>query len=120
MVKHAEYRQDKYIKKIIPEVVKERFDIQKQLMLEQASIIFAEQTALEEKVGKILNEKNLYGLTIHHYRNFSQELYSLSKRFENGTLNKEATLLAKKWLARGLDINILKEIAKLFNIILEI
>lgn len=120
MVRPAQYRQSKFIAKIDPDIIKQRIEAEKEFMIEQTIPIFKTQEQMEIAVGKLLSDKGLYGIQIHHYRNFSQELFSLTRRFWTNTLNKEATLLAKKWIARGLDKETLKEIAKLFNITLDL
>jgi copper oxidase (laccase) domain-containing protein len=116
MVRQAQYRQSKFVAKIDPEIVKQRFEVQKEMMAEQTTQVFSNQAEFETKIGKFLNELGLYGIQLHHYRNFAQELYSLTRRFYTNTLSKEATLVAKKWLARGLEEQTLRKVAQFFGI----
>jgi hypothetical protein len=116
MVRPPEYRQSKYTAKIDPDVIKDRITKEKDFMAEQTSSVFTNQEQFETQVGKMLNELGLYGIQLHHYRNFSQELFSLKRRFWNETLKKEATLLAKKWKSRGLEEDVLVKVAQFFGI----
>jgi hypothetical protein len=88
----------------------------KPMMVEQQEATTAEQARIEQILSKILHPKGLSGIMIHHYRNYSQELYSLKKRFTSESLNTEASILAKKWVDRGLDPDILTEIAEAFGV----
>jgi len=106
----------KYEGKVDHEVYERRFHALRDMMVEQVRATASEQYDLEVTVGRILHAKGVYGTWIHHYRNFSQELYSLKRRFEDLSLAKEAALVIKKWKERGLDEAILKEIAKALGV----
>ena len=115
-VRNMDRRKQKYEAKVNDEVYQIRTIALKPMMVEQQEATTSEQAAIELTLSKILHPKGLSGIIIHHYRNFSQELYSLKKRFTSESLNTEASILAKKWKARGLDPDILTEIAEAFGI----
>jgi len=111
-------RIDKFEGKADEDVIAIRTTALKPMMVNQQESTTAEQTRLETLVGKVLETEALYGLELHHYRNFSQELYGLSRLFKGATLNKEASEKAKKWKARGLTETRLQKVANIFNITL--
>jgi hypothetical protein len=125
-VRHYERRATKFEKKTDEEVAKLRVTALKTMMVDQQTVTTAQQGRLENLVGDYLHKQDLYGTQIHHYRNFSQELYGLSRLFTGVVLNKEASLKAQKWLTRltadgQVEANIkthLQNIANLFNITL--
>jgi len=120
------YRGGKFEAKEDEEVIKLRTQALKTMMVEQQAETTAQQTTYELRVGTYLNSLGLYGMTLHHYRNFSQELYGLTRLFTGATLNKEASLKAEKWRKRLVDgtnpdetvKERLTNIAKLFGITL--
>jgi hypothetical protein len=89
-------------------------------MVDRQQQTATEQDILEMQVSKILHPLGLAGLFIHHYRNFSQELYSLKKRFTSLSLNTEGQIMAQKWQTRGLDPDILTEIALQMGITIDL
>lgn len=117
-VRHYENRQDKYEGKIDEEVMYSRTTALKPMMVSQVTTAYASQTLMENKVGKYLNSLGLYGNELHHYRNFSQELFRLRRLFTQETLLMEASLRGQKWKDRGLDENFLQGVASLFGILL--
>jgi hypothetical protein len=118
MVRPQAYRQKKYEVKVDPDVVRSRFAGLKPMMVEQTSARFTDLTAFETNVKQILEPKGIVTIQIPFYLNYARELYSLSQRFSGKTLENEAKFLGSKWKQRGLDENILIEIAKLFGITL--
>jgi len=114
--RHYEDRQNKYEGKIDEEVMYSRTSALKTMMVEQVTNVYANQALMESKVGKYLNSLGLYGTELHHYRNFSQELFRLQRLFTSSTLEKEASLRGQKWKDRGLDATYLQGVANLFNI----
>jgi len=111
-------RKEKFEDKADEEVYKIRTTALKNMMVEQQEVTTAQQEWLEKRVGDILEGEDIYSIELHHYRNFSQELYGLSRLFKGATLNKEASLKAQKWKTRGLTEARLQKIANLFNITL--
>jgi hypothetical protein len=119
-VRRPERRSQKFTAKVDEAVYQLRTIYLKPIMVEQQDETAAEQASMEIVLGKILHPKGLTGIMIHHYRNFSQELFSLRRRFTGETLNTEASILAQKWVKRGLDADILKEVAAAFGVTLTI
>lgn len=98
------------------DVIASRITALKPMMVEQQAETSAQQERIETKVGKYLNDQGLYGTELHHYRNFSQELYGVSRLFTSATLDKEGSLRAQKWKDRGLLSSHLIAIGKLMGI----
>jgi len=109
-------RKAKFEGKIDEDVMQLRVTALKPMMVDQIAVTTAQQTRMENLVGKYLHAQDLYGTDMHHYRNFSQELWGLTRLFTGVVLNKEASLKAEKWKARGLDETHLENVAKLFGI----
>jgi len=116
--RNPDRRKRKFEGKADEEVAKLRIQNLKTMMVEQQESTTAQQETMERLVGEYLNAQTLYGIEVHHYRNFSQELYGLTRLFKGVTLNKEASLKAQKWKSRGLSQTHLENIAKLFGITL--
>jgi len=116
--RHYTRRKQKFEAKVDDEVYGLRTTALKPMMVEQQEVTTAQQARIESLVGDYLNAQGLYGLDLHHYRNFSMELWGLSRLFKSATLNKEASEKAKKWKTRGLQQTHLENIAKLFGITL--
>jgi len=93
-------RASKFEGKADEDVMKLRTDALKSMMVEQQEVTTAQQERLEKTVGDVMQGEGLYGMQLHHYRNFSQELYGLTRLFRGDTLNKEASLKAEKWRTR--------------------
>lgn len=119
-VKPYTIRKARFEAKVDPDIYETRTDALSSLMKEQYRALSTLQVDLEQKVGDYLNSLGLTGITLHHYRNFSQELFSLSRRFKDQTLNVQATIMAQKWVSRGLNPDILKHIAQILGITLNI
>ena len=116
--RHPTKRRDKFEAKVDEDVYQARTTALKPMMVQQQEVTTAQQANMEKLVGTYLNNQGLYGTEIHHYRNFSQELWGLKRLFKDATLNAEASLKAEKWKARGLDPTHLTKIAKLLGITL--
>jgi len=115
-VRNPSRRHTKYEKKTDEEVAQIRTIALKPMMVDQVQTTAPEQDRLEATVARILHPKGLSGIMIHHYRNFSQELYGLKRKFTDESLNTEASIIARKWKDRGLNEDILKEIATALGI----
>jgi len=109
-------RAEKFEGKADEDVAQIRITALKPMMVEQQETTTAQQARLEELVGNYLQTQDLYGTDIHHYRNYSQELWALTRLFKGVTLQKEAQLKHDKWEARGLNTTHLQAIAKLLGI----
>jgi hypothetical protein len=109
-------RAKKYTAKTDHEVAQKRVYALKNIMVENVKTAYTEQAQLEQQVGKYLNSLGLPGIIIHHYRNYSQQLFALKRKFTDQSLATEATIAAKKWQTRGLDPQHLENIAKILGI----
>ena len=120
MVKSASRRSTHYDKKIDGDVINFRITQQKGMMVEQTGILYPQQVFNESKVKDYLEHIGMYGIDQHHYMNYAQELWSLSRTFTGQTLRFEAEIKADKWLRRGLNATHLIRIAALFGVELTI
>jgi hypothetical protein len=116
MVRPQAYRVKKYEAKVSGDVVKARIDAMKDVMVEQTTAKFADLQNLEQTVKSIVEPEGVPSILIPHYLNFGRELYRLSGRFTGTTLQNEAKLVFEKWKSRGLNAEILKDIAEVFGI----
>lgn len=120
MVKSATRRADHYEKKLDGDVWNYRFTEQKKMMVEQINERYTEQAFNETKIKAYLEPLGFYGIQQHHYMNYGQELYALTRKFSGETLRMEAEQKASKWLIRGLDATHLTAVARLFGISISI
>ena len=116
MVKSATRRSDHYDKKLDGDVWNARITAEKDFMVEQAHIRYAQQTLYERKIKDYLENIGFYGIQQHHYMNFGQECWALTRSFSGVTLRMEAELKAAKWLRAGLVAQHLIAVARLFGI----
>jgi len=114
--RHYTKRKNKFQGKVDEEVYSSRTTALKTMMVTQQEVTTAQQTRIESIVGDYCHAQGFYGIELHHYRNFSMELWGLTRIFKAATLNKEASEKAKKWKSRGLSQTHLDAIAKLFGI----
>jgi len=116
MVRSATTRATKYDKKIDGAVFNQRTTALKDMMVEQMHMRAAVQEEYERKTKAYLEPIGMYGLEQHHYMNFMQGLWRLSRTFNDVTLRMEAEALASHWLRRGLAPEHLIAIARFFGI----
>jgi len=116
MVKSAARRSEHYDKKLSASVMNQRITAQKSFMVEQVHIAYAQQVLIENKIKRYLEAIGFYGIEQHHYMNFGQEVWSLSRAFREQTLRREVEIKASKWLRRGLSATHLIAIARLFGV----
>lgn len=116
MVKSASRRSTHYDKKIDGDVMNYRITAEKDFMVEQIHIRYAQQFLMETKIKDYLEQIGFYGIEQHHYMNFGGECWALSNTFTGNTLRMEVEIKASKWLRRGLSVTHLIAIARLFGI----
>ena len=116
MVKSAARRSDHYDAKLQPSVLNARVTAEKEFMVEQVHIAYAQQVFNETKIKAYLETIGFYGIEQHHYMNFGQEVWSLSRAFREQTLIREVEIKATKWARRGLNSTHLIAIARLFGV----
>jgi len=120
LVKSASRRSTHYDKKIDGDIMNYRITAAKEFMVEQIHPLYAQQTLNEAKIKDYLEHIGFYGIEQHHYMNFGQEMWSLTRTFRGQTLIMEAEIKADKWLRRGLNATHLIAVARLFGIELTI
>lgn len=113
MVRDASRRTAKYSAKIVGDVVKNRFDALKDVMVEQATDRFATLVQKEEATKSILTARGVPSTLVPFYLSYSRELWGLTLKHSGAILEAEAQLAKNKWAsaARGLSGSILIEIA---------
>jgi len=116
MVRSASQRTNKYNAKIDGDVINQRITAEKEFMVEQIHVAYAQQTFYEQKIKDYLEPIGFYGIQQHHYMNYGGELWRLTRSFGGQTLRMEAELKANKWARRGLVQVHLIAIAGLFGI----
>lgn len=116
MVKTAKRRSDHYDAKLQDDVWNFRITTEKDFMVEQAHVRYAQQFYLESKVKDYLEHIGFYGIQQHHYMNFAQECWALSRAFSGTTLRMEVEIKASKWLRRNLNVTHLIRIARMFGV----
>lgn len=116
MVKSAASRSYHYEKKIDGDVVNQRITAEKDFMVEQVHVAYAQQVFNETHVKDYLEGIGMYGIEQHHYMNFAQEVWSLMRTFKENTLRMEVEIKADKWIRRGLTAQHLIAIARYFGV----
>ena len=116
MVKSASRRSTHYDKKLDGDVWNYRITAEKEFMVAQMHIRAAQQFLYETKVKDYLEGIGFYGIEQHHYMNFAQECWALSRSFSRVTLRMEVEIKADKWLRRGLVPTHLIVIAAMFGV----
>ena len=93
-----------------------RITAERDFMIEQVHVAYAQQVFNETKIKDYLEAIGFYGIEQHHYMNFGQECWSLSRSFRDQTLLREVEIKATKWHRRGLSATHLIAIARLFGV----
>jgi hypothetical protein len=112
MVRPATNRSDKYAAKIVGDVVKNRIDAQKDLMVAQASIQFSALAAEESQIAGYLDPLGISPMLKPFYMSFGRKLHALKRKHTDITLHDEACIAVVAWGARGLDLFHLASIAE--------
>jgi len=116
LVKDADRRSVHYDKKLDGDVWNARATAEKSFMVEQTNLAYPQQYFYEMKIKGYLEPIGFYGIEQHHYMNFGQECWALSRSFSGQTLLKEVEIKASKWLRRGLIAEHLIAIARIFGV----
>jgi hypothetical protein len=116
MVKSAEYRFRKYGAKFDPTVVSARFTALKDIAVEQTQSQQATLKALEDEIKKILSSHALPTWHNIPYLNAGRAMYRKSRSFTGPTFENEVLAIIEGWASKGLDRDILVEIAGLFGV----
>jgi len=115
--KPSTYRIRKFDAKIDAEVIRDRFLKLKPSMVEQQDEVFSTLERFENQTKELLEQKGIQTFQIPYYLCYMRELYKKSVRsFTSETLINEELAIRTKWVNRGLNDAILKDIARLFGI----
>jgi len=116
MVKEASIRIRKYTGKFDPTVVSSRFTAMKDIAVEQIQVAFGDLAGLEKTVKTAISDKVSNPLEMVQYLAFARELWKLVSKHSGKTLVSEVNIAKAKWLARGLNGEVLDIIVNLFGI----
>ena len=109
-VRPASRRLDKWDAMFSGDVVSTKLAGYKEKMREQLAAIFPQQESLENEVKLILAEAGTQTIMNPSYINFGREVYKLKLKFSGGQLLNAVNVGMNKWVARGLDQDILEKI----------
>jgi len=105
-------RIEKYANKISGENRKRLYEEQKSFMVEQESAATITLVKIETEIKRIVQGEPI--ILIPYYIIFGKELYSKQKKFKAQTLINEIEILQRKWITRGLDMDLLNLIKKFY------
>ena len=111
MVRAASDRINKYTAKIVGDVVKNRIDAQKDLMVANASPEFDALATEEAQIAAYTDPLGISPMLKPFYMSFGRKLHMLKRKHTDDTLHDEACIAAVAWSTRGLDIFHLATIA---------
>ena len=94
-------RIEKYKAKIDGNVRKQRYDSQKENMVELETQASADLEKIEIQIKSMVQDQP--ALYLPYYIIFAKEIYSKRKKFSGLTLVNELKILDEKWNRRGLD-----------------
>ena len=103
----------KYEAKIDGDVQKARIDAQKSTMVEQVQALFAEIHEVVRKAKVIAETAGESVILLPWYQNFARECYRIGKNFQGTTKTNEVNIAFEKYVSRGLDGQVLADIAEL-------
>lgn len=111
MVRAATDRINKYTAKIVGDVVKNRIDAQKDLMVAQAEPEFTAITTEENQIAAYLDPLGITPMLKPFYMSYGRKLHMLKRKHTFDTLHDEACIATVAWGTRGLDLFHLASIA---------
>jgi hypothetical protein len=107
----ANERIQNYSDKLIPVRVQEDLTTKKPSMVALVTVIFNEQSTIEDRVKGVLSGEAVNSISYPWYHAFSREVWKAQRRFGGGTaLVNEVALLVYKWKTRGMTEAILDKI----------
>jgi hypothetical protein len=110
MVKPADARIAKYTAKFDPTVVSARFTAVKDLAVREAQVRFSEFAQLEATIKTLIEDQIGSPTLIPNYLAVARELLGKAHKYGGLVLWNEAQAVKVKWVARGLDGDILDQI----------
>jgi len=103
-------RIQKYEAKLDPEIIKKRFEVQKQAMVEQEAGIFAELVSIEEAAKTILDAEGVPISIYPMYLCYVREIWRLQKNYGGDVLYDEVRVAEAKWVSRALSATVLERL----------
>lgn len=111
MVRAAVDRVNKYTAKIVGDVVKNRIDAQKDLMVAQFEPEASSLVTEENQIAAYLDPLGIDVMRKPFYMSYGRKLHALKRKHTDDTLHDEACIATVAWSTRGLDIFHLATIA---------
>ena len=111
MVKSGTDRINKYSAKIVGDVIKNRIDAQKDLMVANASPEFDALAQEEAQIAAYTDPLGISPMLKPFYMSFGRKLHMLKRKHTDETLHDEARIATVVWSTRGLDLFHLATIA---------
>ncbi len=120
MVRNAYQRINKYIAKLEPEIIKERYEKLKEQMIENAIKKYQELATLDNKIKTILDtHPETIPTQYLFYFSYVKEIWRLTNKYSGIMLYKLVAITESKWEAKGLNKEIMEKLRiDLFGIIL--
>jgi len=103
MVRSAVDRINKYTAKIVGDVVKNRFDAQKDFMVAQAEPEFSAISTEEAQIAAYCDPLGISPMLKPFYMSFGRKIHGLKRKHTDETLYDEVCIAAVAWITRGLD-----------------
>ena len=107
-------RIEKYKRNYNAESVGAAYEASKKRAVEKEKIATEKLVYIEEAVKQISDGQSVIHLP--YYIIFGKEIYSKTLKHRDQTLIDEVCILYEKWVARGLDANLLNNILALFSL----
>ena len=101
-------RTDKYSEKIDAGVIGRKYDATKALAVKKMKAAMPQQIFVENMVKQVCN--GVSTILLPYYIIFGKEVAMLKDRHNAGTLINELEILQRKWISRGLDLELLNGI----------
>lgn len=102
----------KYAAKISGDNRKRLYDSQKPFMIMQEAAATHDLVKIEKEVKQIVMGEPI--IHIPYYIIFGKEIYKKQNKFKDQTLINEIEILQRKWMMRGLELDLLDKIKKFY------
>ena len=116
MVRDATTRVQKFKAKVDADVIRSRIAAYGDYMKQLQETKQAEVTEVQSAVRSILDEHGINPVFTMPYMACALELYKITKKYSGTTKENEAKICLDKWYARGLNAEVLVDIANYFGI----
>lgn len=109
-MKTVEERAQKYADKVVGDVMKNRIDAQKDVMVANYTSACLNLAQVDQIVREIVKTKNVPKMLISMYMAFARHVDKLYRKFEGDALKGELDITFMTWTKRGLKRNLLVKI----------